>query len=98
MSTLELKVYDIFKSKFSEQEAKQVLEFIETKADKRVEEQTQIFERIVNKDIEIAKQEIRKEIAEVKVDMVKWMFIFWASSVVATLGGLITIIKFMVTK
>ena len=30
MSTLELKVYEIFKSKFSEQEAATVIEYIET--------------------------------------------------------------------
>lgn len=93
MSTLEFKVYEIFKSKFSEQEANHVLEYIETKADKRVEEQTHVFERIVNKDIEIAKQEIRKEIADVKAEIIKWMFIFWVGQVAVTFGLMVLYMK-----
>jgi hypothetical protein len=37
-----------------------MLEFIDTKAQETIEKQTNTFEKIVNKDIEIAKQEIRK--------------------------------------
>ena len=93
MSTLEFKVYEIFKSKFSEQEANDVLEYIETKADKRVVEQTHIFVRIVNKDIEIAKQEIRKEIADFKVEIIKWMSIFWVGQVAVTFGLMVLYMK-----
>lgn len=45
-----------------------------------------VFERIVNKDIEIAKQEIRKEIAGVKSELIKWMFLFWVGQIACTLA------------
>lgn len=37
MSTLELNVYETLKSKFGEKEAKQFLEFLDAKTEKRVE-------------------------------------------------------------
>jgi hypothetical protein len=89
MSALELKVYEILKARFSENEANQVLEFIDTKAQKTIEKQTNTFEKIVNKDIEIAKQEIRKEIADSKSDIIKWMFLFWIGQVAFTFGLII---------
>ncbi len=41
---------------------------------------------------------VRLEIKESKAEMIKWMFIFWASSIIATIGGLVAIIKFMILK
>ena len=81
MSALELKVYEIFKTRFSEQEASMVIEYFEAKSEEKIQ---------AKKDVFLVKDD--------KVDMIKWMFIFWASSVVATLGGLIAIVRFMVTK
>jgi hypothetical protein len=81
MSTLELKVYEIFKNKLGETEAALVIEYFEAKAEEKLQQK---------KDVFLTKED--------KVDMIKWMFIFWASSVVATLGGLIAIVRFMVTK
>ena len=46
MSTLELKVYEIFKSKFSEQEAATVIEYIETKTKERLEENSEVFKTL----------------------------------------------------
>ncbi len=42
--------------------------------------------------------EVKINIAEVKADIMKWMFIFWVGSFIGTLGGLIAIVRFMVVK
>ncbi len=38
------------------------------------------------------------DLAEVKSDIIKWMFVFWASSIIATIGGLVAIVHFMILK
>jgi hypothetical protein len=70
MSALELKVYEIFKTKLGEAEASTILEYIEEKAEKKISEK---------KDIFLTKED--------KVDMIKWMFIFWLGAV-GTLSGI----------
>ena len=93
MTAIELQVYDIFKLKFGEKDASKILELFTTITAEKIETQTQIFERIVNKDIEIAKQELRREIADSKTDIIKWMFIFWASQIAATIGFVMLYLK-----
>ncbi|MFP5041689.1 hypothetical protein [Parasediminibacterium sp. JCM 36343] len=58
MNVLELKVYDIFKSRFSEQEAAMVIEYFETKAKEKTEEKTEIFKNLQTKDLENLRKEI----------------------------------------
>jgi hypothetical protein len=41
------------------------------------------------------KGEINLKIAEVKADMIKWMFVFVFTSTLATIGSIIAIIKFI---
>lgn len=43
MSTLELKVYEIFKTKFSEQEAATVIEYFESKTEDKIQQKKDIF-------------------------------------------------------
>ena len=93
MSAIELQVYDIFKVKFGEKEASKILELFTTITSEKIESQTQIFERIVNKDIEVAKQELRREVADSKTEIIKWMFIFWASQIAATIGFVMLYLK-----
>lgn len=63
-----------------------------------------VFEKIVSKDIESLRVEMYKvfqskqEASEHKVDIIKWMFIFFISSLVVTIGSLIAIVKFMIVK
>ena len=99
MSTLELKVYEIFKSKFSEQEAATVIEYFEAKTKERVEESSEVYKTLQSKDLEHLRKEIHTvfatkddfkelevKIAEVKSEMIKWMFIFWIGQVAVTFG------------
>jgi len=43
MSALELKVYEIFKSKFSEEEAATVIEYFEEKAEQKIQQKKEVF-------------------------------------------------------
>ena len=108
MCTLELKVYEIFKSKFSEQEAATVIEYIETKTKERVEENTEIFKTLQTKDLETLRREIhtvfstktelKDEIHRLELQL--YNAIFWSGlvQVLVVLGGLLAIVKFMLSK
>lgn len=87
MSTLELKIYEIFKARFSEQEAASVIEYFEQKAEQKYNEK---------KDVLATKEDIgqlRKEIEASKSDIVKWMFIFWIGQMAAIFGLIIQYLK-----
>lgn len=43
MSTLELNVYEIFKAKLGEIEAKQIIEFIDAKAEEKISQKKDVF-------------------------------------------------------
>lgn len=69
-----------FKNRFSNEEAAKVIEFFELKAEEKYSQK---------KDVLATKDDIglvRKEIAEAKADMIKWMFIFWIGQLAATAG------------
>lgn len=80
MSGLERKVYEILKNRFSEKEAAKVIEYFEMKAEEKYPQK---------KDVLATKDDIglvRKEIAEAKTDMIKWISIFWIGQLAATAG------------
>jgi hypothetical protein len=85
MSALELKVYEIFKSKFSEEEAATVIEYFEAKAEQKYEQK---------KDTLATKSDI----SEAKTDIIKWMFIFWTGTIITILGGLFGFLKLFLGK
>lgn len=47
----------------------------------------------VDKRLEQTKSELKTDIANVKADLIKWMFIFWAGQVVTIIGILIAFFK-----
>ena len=73
MSTLDLKVYEIFKSKLGEKEAEIVIEYFESKIESKYQEK---------KDVLATKQDL----AETKVDLIKWMVGFWIVQMAAIVG------------
>ncbi len=42
--------------------------------------------------------QVRLELKEFKSEIIKWMFIFWTGSFLATLGALFALIKFLSSK
>jgi hypothetical protein len=66
-------VYEIFKSKLGEKEAEIVIEYFEAKAESKYLEK---------KDVLATKQDL----AETKVDLIKWMVGFWIAQMAAIIG------------
>ena len=64
MKAEEIRVYEIFKQRFNEEEAAAVIEYFESKTDQKISEK---------KDLFLTKED--------KVDIIKWMFIFWVGAV-----------------
>lgn len=77
MKTLELKAYEIFKNRFNEKEAEDLLNYFETKVNNVIEDKKEI---LATKE-DISKLEIK--IAENKSELLKWMFIFWTTQLAA---------------
>jgi hypothetical protein len=64
MHIAEIELYEILKAKVGEKEAKALVEYIETKVERKLDEK---------KDILATKADL----ANVKADIIKWMFLFW---------------------
>jgi hypothetical protein len=73
MQVAEIELYEILKEKIGEKEAKILVEYIETKVEKRFEEK---------KDLLATKADL----ANAKADIIKWMFIFWAGQIGALIA------------
>jgi hypothetical protein len=73
MSTLELKVYDIFKSRFSEQEAAIVIEYFDNKSDEKFQQRKEVMAT-------------KSDIHEAKVDIIRWMFGVFSVLMLAIIG------------
>ena len=82
MSALELQVYDLFKKRFNDEEARLVIEFFDAKADKKYEQNLKVVS--TKEDLVREIGSVRKEISEAKFEMIKWMFIFWVGQMAAT--------------
>ncbi len=100
MSALELKVYDILKSRFSEQEASVVIEYVDEKVKNKIEDKAVFSQAIQSKDLEVFRKEMGEKfaecntkIAESKSEMIKWMFIFWMGQVAVTVGLVMIYLK-----
>ncbi len=99
MSTLELNVYEIFKTKFGERDAKEVIEFIDVKVSKKINYKTEEMEKVISKDIHTLSQNIsknfasREDLAHVKSDMIKWMFIFWVTQMASLFAFMLYFVK-----
>ena len=85
-------LYNLLRPKLGEQEAKALTEYISAVGESNAEKQTDVYEKIVNKDINVLRGEMRTEmaqmegrleakIAETKAEIIKWMFIFWIGQI-----------------
>ncbi|MBC7588058.1 MAG: hypothetical protein H7178_06820 [Chitinophagaceae bacterium] len=81
MNALELRTYEIFKTKLGEKEAETIIEFIEAKSKQQIEEKKDVF--MVKQD----KIDLIEKMNQDKLDMIKWMFGFWVSLVLLLLAN-----------
>ncbi len=85
MSTLELKAYEVLKTKLGEQEATTLIEYFEAKAEEKY---------IQKKDVLATKQDL----SETKADIIKWMFIFWIGQIAVLTGIIFAILNLYFKK
>ncbi len=85
MSTIELKAYEIFKSKLGEKEAETLIEYFDSKTDKKISDKKDVF--ATKEDV----AHLKETMANLKAEIIKWMFIFW----IGQLGALVAIIKLL---
>jgi hypothetical protein len=83
MQVAEIELYEILKEKIGDKEAKTLVEYIEAKAEKKLQEKKDIL--ATKLDVE----ELRTEMQKMKAEIIKWMFIFWAGQI----GALIAILQ-----
>lgn len=88
MYVAEIELYEILKEKIGEKEAKTLVEYIETRVEKKLEEKKDILATKI--DIE----ELRTEMQRMKADIIKWMFLFW----IGQLASLIAILQIFFRK
>lgn len=88
MSTLDLKAYEIFKSKLGEKEAEIVIEYFESKADQKFVEKNNVL--ATKQDIAELRADLEGKIALSKVDMIKWMVGLWIAQMAAIVGLYLT--------
>jgi len=96
MGALELEVYEIFKTSLGEEKAGKVIQLFESKAEDKFNQKKDVLatkEDITNLKLDIAN--IRTDMKEQKSEIIKWMFIFWASQIGATIGFLMIYLKYI---
>jgi len=79
-----LKIYETLKEKVPEEQAKVITEVIEKSFEENRENQ---------KEFLVTKIEFKEGLANLRVELIKWMFIFWAGQI-----GVITAILFAFLK
>lgn len=76
LSVTEIELYEILKTKLGDKEAKSLVEYVESRVEKKLAEK---------KDILATKEDL----ANLKADIIKWMFLFW----IGQLASLIAILQ-----
>ena len=72
MSTLELSLYDNLKKKLDEETARQLITFLKEE---------------IKEEVNHNKLATKNDLAETKVDLIKWMFGFWITLVLLILAN-----------
>ncbi|WP_295653520.1 hypothetical protein [uncultured Mucilaginibacter sp.] len=73
MQVSEIQLFQILKEKLGEKEAQNLIEFVETKVEKEFD----------SKKDSLATKE---DLANVRSDVIKWMFIFWVGQLAAMIA------------
>lgn len=85
MVVSEIELFQILSQQVGAEKAKALVEYVELKVDKRLEDKTTVF--ATKEDIAA----LKIEIAESRAEVIKWMFIFW----IGQLASFVAIAKFI---
>lgn len=89
MSNLEMKVYDLLKARFNEEEAKTVIEYIDQKTEDKMQQKKDVF---LTKDDKV---DLMRVIHDGKVDTMRAIYATNLIQFLATIGSIIAIFHFM---
>lgn len=92
MKPLELKIYGILKTRFSEEEAETFIEYFESKTNEKIEDKKDVFLTKQDKvdlleKINTVKIDMIEKMNKDKIDLIKWMFGFWITIVLLLLAN-----------
>jgi len=79
-----LELYEKLKPKLGQEEARSLLEFIETSVEQRA---------ATKADLQQAVSSLREEIHKVRADLIKWSFVFWAGNLAALTGIMFALLR-----
>ena len=90
-----LELYEKLKPKLGDEEARSLLEFIETSVEHRAatKEDLQRTELALREEIHRVESSLREEIHNVKVDLLKWSFAFWIGNVAVLSGIMFALVR-----
>jgi hypothetical protein len=69
----EIELYEALSQQMGAEKAKALVHYVESKVDRRLEEKTNIFAT-------------KEDLANVKAEIIKWMFIFWIGQLASFIG------------
>ncbi|MGQ9635632.1 MAG: hypothetical protein ACUVXB_15480 [Bryobacteraceae bacterium] len=102
-----LELYEKLKPRLGDEEARSLLEFIETSVERRAatkedlqRAESALREEIHRLDGEVHRVEssLREQIQSVKVDLLKWSFGFWAGAIALLSGIMFTMLRSFIQK
>ena len=76
MKVIELKVYEILKTRFSEKEAETFIEYFDAKTTEKIDDRKDVFLT------KIDKIDLIEKMNKDKIDLIKWMFGFWITIII----------------
>ena len=80
-----LELYEKLKPKLGEEEARSLLEFIETSVDQRAATKADLQQAVSTLREEI--HAVREEMHKIRAELIKWSFAFWIGNI-AVLSGI----------
>ncbi|NII29134.1 hypothetical protein HB364_28910 [Pseudoflavitalea sp. X16] len=119
MSTISIRLYDIFRKnlKLQEAEAKELVEVIQNVVEEKQADKHKHLEQMVQKDIKLLNEHMdlefghmkayiakefahldfkfatKEDLSSTRVEIVRWMFIFWVGQIAATFGFILLFLK-----
>ena len=92
MATKALEIYDILKGiGLEEEKARKFVDYIEESSNTTIEKELKSF--ATKEDLLREIEKLRVEMANLKVDLIKWMFIFWIGQISVISGIIFVMLK-----
>ncbi len=92
MIVSEIKLYELLKAKIGEKEAEAFVQILEQRVDQKFDDRKNEFvlekdkEKLLTKADALAIFATKEDLASLKAEIIKWMFIFWIGQLAAFIG------------